>query len=169
MIAIFRSRAAGQTSTQYFVHATSRSNTPRRSIMEVIEGCSETTRRGVKSPSWDRTDMTCRQIYNGSMPLSINDPAAEALVRELTVKTGETAEQAVVQSVKERLQRLTDLAVESETNGRPLVESEAAKTYQGQELVRRLTDIALHCASLPDLDTRSADEILGYDENGLPT
>jgi hypothetical protein len=25
-----------------------------------------------------------------------------------------------------------------------------------------------HCAALPDLDPRSAEEIVGYDENGLP-
>ena len=102
------------------------------------------------------------------MPLSINDPTAEALVRELTVKTGETAEQAVVQSVKERLQRLTDSVDRGNPNGL-LVENELGKKYEGEELVRHLTDIALHCASLPDFDTRSADEILGYDENGLPT
>jgi antitoxin VapB len=26
-----------------------------------------------------------------------------------------------------------------------------------------------HCTSLPILDTRSEDEILGYDENGIPS
>jgi hypothetical protein len=29
--------------------------------------------------------------------------------------------------------------------------------------------IADHCASLPVLDTRSEDEIMGWDENGLPS
>ena len=29
--------------------------------------------------------------------------------------------------------------------------------------------IALHCASLPRRDRRSADQIIGYDEHGLPT
>ena len=33
---------------------------------------------------------------------------------------------------------------------------------------RRLADeIALHCASLPILDERAAEDILGYDERGL--
>jgi antitoxin VapB len=32
-----------------------------------------------------------------------------------------------------------------------------------------LLAIASHCAALPDLDRRSADEILGYDDRGLPT
>jgi hypothetical protein len=35
-------------------------------------------------------------------------------------------------------------------------------------LVDELDAIALHCASLPVLDARTADEILGYDERGLP-
>jgi hypothetical protein len=33
---------------------------------------------------------------------------------------------------------------------------------------RTLEAIAEHCANLPVLDARSADEILGYDERGLP-
>lgn len=35
-------------------------------------------------------------------------------------------------------------------------------------LADELDDIALHCASLPVLDPRPADEIVGYDEDGLP-
>jgi antitoxin VapB len=35
-------------------------------------------------------------------------------------------------------------------------------------LVDELDAIALPCASLPVLDDRTADEILGYDERGLP-
>jgi antitoxin VapB len=31
-----------------------------------------------------------------------------------------------------------------------------------------LEEIAEHCASLPVLDSRSDDEIVGYDERGLP-
>lgn len=30
-------------------------------------------------------------------------------------------------------------------------------------------DIVQRCAAAPDLDTRSADEIVGYDETGIPT
>ena len=32
-----------------------------------------------------------------------------------------------------------------------------------------LDEIALHCASLPVLDSRDAEDILGYDERGLPS
>ncbi len=31
-----------------------------------------------------------------------------------------------------------------------------------------LMEIGRHCASLPDFDTRTPDEILGYDEYGVP-
>ena len=31
-----------------------------------------------------------------------------------------------------------------------------------------LDEIALHCSTLPVLDRRSAEDIMGYDENGLP-
>ena len=37
-----------------------------------------------------------------------------------------------------------------------------------QSLKKRLGEIAARCAELPVLDARSADEILGYDEHGLP-
>jgi antitoxin VapB len=33
-------------------------------------------------------------------------------------------------------------------------------------LAARLMEIGRHCAALPDLDRRTADEILGYDEHG---
>jgi antitoxin VapB len=37
-----------------------------------------------------------------------------------------------------------------------------------RRLVDELDEIALHCARLPVLDPRTPDEILGYDEHGLP-
>jgi len=30
-------------------------------------------------------------------------------------------------------------------------------------------EISRRCGALPELDPRSADEIIGYDENGIPT
>jgi antitoxin VapB len=35
------------------------------------------------------------------------------------------------------------------------------------DLAARLMEIGRHCASLPDYDTRSPEEIIGYDESGL--
>lgn len=36
-------------------------------------------------------------------------------------------------------------------------------------LAAELTEIALHCARLPVISTMTDDEILGYDEFGIPT
>ena len=36
------------------------------------------------------------------------------------------------------------------------------------ELADQLNEIARRCASLPPIDKRSEDEILGYDKKGLP-
>jgi antitoxin VapB len=84
------------------------------------------------------------------MALSIKNDEADRLVRELAHLTGESLTEAVIISLRERLERKR-----AETDNRPLAE--------------RLMEIGRRCAALPVLDDRSADEILGYDENGLPT
>jgi antitoxin VapB len=84
------------------------------------------------------------------MPLNIDNPEIEALVRKLAEKTGESVEMAVERSLQERLERLGE-------NGKP------------RRLADVLDEIALSYAALPILDPREPDEILGYDENGLPT
>jgi hypothetical protein len=38
----------------------------------------------------------------------------------------------------------------------------------GRSLAVELLEISARCPSLPDLDTRAANEIFGYDERGLP-
>jgi antitoxin VapB len=83
------------------------------------------------------------------MALSIKDPEADRLARELAARTGETLTEAVVVALRERLARET-----GRTRSIPLREELAA--------------IRQRCAVLPVLDTRSADEILGYDGRGLP-
>jgi len=84
------------------------------------------------------------------MPLNIKDPATEKSVRELAAVTGETVTAAVRKAAEERLQR---------------VRSEHA----GRSLATEILEIGMRCAALPDLDQRSTDEILGYDEAGLPS
>lgn len=83
------------------------------------------------------------------MALNIRNPEAERLAEELARLTGGTKTQAVIQALRDRLARLR-----RERARRPLADE--------------LDEIARHCASLPVLDPRSADEILGYDERGLP-
>jgi antitoxin VapB len=82
------------------------------------------------------------------MPLSIKDPEADRLAREVARLTGETLTGAIVQSLRERLQRVR----------RP----------RGPKLAEELLAIGRRCAALPVKDKRSPEEILGYDENGLP-
>ena len=45
---------------------------------------------------------------------------------------------------------------------------ERAPERSRRRFADELDEIARHCASLPVLDPRAADEILGYDEHGLP-
>lgn len=83
------------------------------------------------------------------MPLSIKDPKADRLARELARLTGETITEAVTIALQERLQRVT-------------------ARRRGRSLADELDEIARRCAALPVLDTRTPDEIIGYDEHGLP-
>jgi antitoxin VapB len=84
------------------------------------------------------------------MPLNIKDPATEKSVRELAAITGETVTTAIQRAAEERLQRVR--------RGRA-----------APSLAEEIMEIGKRCAALPDLDTRRADEILGYDEHGLPS
>jgi antitoxin VapB len=83
------------------------------------------------------------------MPVNIKDPATEKSVRELAALTGETVTTAVRRAVEERLLRVR-------------------RGQTGRSLAAEIMEIGKRCASLPDLDTRTPDEILGYDEYGLP-
>jgi antitoxin VapB len=84
------------------------------------------------------------------MPLSIKDPDADRLARALAQRTGETLTEAVIKALRERLQR------------------EQRKEEAIESLVEDVMEIGRHCASLPLLDARRPDEIMGYDENGVP-
>ncbi len=83
------------------------------------------------------------------MALSIKNPEAEHLARELANKTGESITEAILKALRERLQRMTG-------RRRPM------------GLADQLDEIAKRCAELPVIDGRREDEILGYDEKGLP-
>jgi antitoxin VapB len=83
------------------------------------------------------------------MALNIRNAEAERLAARLSKVTGETKTEAVTAALRERLARLT-------------------RERHGRRLADELDEIALHCASLPVRDRRSADEILGYDDSGLP-
>ena len=81
------------------------------------------------------------------MALSVKNDTAERLARQVAAETGESLTEAILHSLEERLERL---------KGR----------RSAPDLVETLLAISRRCSALPDLDTRSADEILGYDEIG---
>jgi antitoxin VapB len=83
------------------------------------------------------------------MALNIRNPEAEKLAAELARQTGETKTEAVTKALRDRLARVR-------------------RERSGRKLADELEEIAIHCASLPMLDARTVDEILGYDEQGLP-
>ena len=83
------------------------------------------------------------------MALSIEHPDADRLARELARVTGETLTDAVINALRERLRR------EKARSSKPL-------------LLEELRAIRERCAALPVLDNRSPEEILDYNEIGLP-
>lgn len=83
------------------------------------------------------------------MALSIKNPEAERLARALAERTGESITDAVITALRERLKR------------------EQGKR-KGRVLLDDLMEISRRCAALPVLDPREENEILGYDEQGLP-
>lgn len=85
------------------------------------------------------------------MTLSIKDPVADELARDVAKLKGLTLTEAVIESLRR----------EKEYELRK-------KARHVENLVEIGMAIAHHCASLPVYDERSPDEILGYDENGLP-
>ncbi|GJL54702.1 MAG: antitoxin VapB30 [Nitrospirales bacterium] len=84
------------------------------------------------------------------MALNIRNPEAEKLAKAVTALTGETKTQAVTKALQERLETLK-------------------RRKSRRSVADKLDEIAKHCADLPLRDTCSPDDILGYDEHGLPT
>mgnify|MGYP000249073739 CR=1 FL=1 len=83
------------------------------------------------------------------MALNIRNAEAERLATRLAKLTGENKTEAVTKALRDRLARVM--------RNRP-----------GRRLADELDTIALHSARRPVRDRRPADEILGYDESGLP-
>ncbi len=83
------------------------------------------------------------------MALSIKHPEADRLARELAATTGESLTEAVVKALRERLNR----------------ERGRVRPLRVRDELRAIRD---RCARLPVMDRRAPDEIIGYDEKGLP-
>jgi len=83
------------------------------------------------------------------MALSIKNDLTERLARQLARVTGESMTEAIQKALEERLDRLK-------------------RQSGGQILSSQLEEILRRVDQFPVLDSRPVDEILGYDEHGLP-
>ena len=83
------------------------------------------------------------------MALSIKHPEADRLARQLAHTTGESITEAVTKALRERLVRETGRSPDA--------------------VLAEIDRIVEEVARLPVLDDRTADEVIGYDEHGLPT
>lgn len=83
------------------------------------------------------------------MALNIKSAEAHELARKLASRTGESLTEAVTEAIRHRLSLLEPVG-------------------QGDLLDAEVAEIQAFVASLPDRDSRSPDEILGYDARGLP-
>ena len=83
------------------------------------------------------------------MAISIKSLETERLTRELASRTGESLTGAIQKPLEERLERLK-------------------QQRRSPWLSTQLEDILRRVDQLPILDSRTPDEIVGYDEHGLP-
>jgi len=77
--------------------------------------------------------------------LSIRNAEVEELARRLSRERGDSMTEVILDALKAQDRKNVDSSCQLRT---------------------RLGEIASVCASHPDLDTRSTEEILGYDESG---
>jgi antitoxin VapB len=82
------------------------------------------------------------------MAILIKDPETDRLVRALAARTGETLTEAVRKAAAERLQDVSQLQ----------------RRFDRAGLEALLAEVRAY----PVVDSRTPDEIIGYDENGLP-
>jgi antitoxin VapB len=83
------------------------------------------------------------------MPITIKNDEVERLVREVAREEQTSLTEAIHSALKLQL---------AQSRGK----------RRQPALQEILLSISARCAALPDLDKRSADEILGYDETGVP-
>jgi len=83
------------------------------------------------------------------MAIIIKNMETERLAREIAAKAGESLTEAIGKALRERLERMK-------------------KERRNQLLSGQLLEILRRVDQLPVLDPRTPDEILGYDEHGLP-
>ena len=84
------------------------------------------------------------------MALNIKSTEAHRLAKDLAEATGSSMTAAVTEALRRSL-------------------DEESRTSDPDLLLAQVEEIRRFVADLPDRDCRSPDEILGYDESGLPS
>lgn len=84
------------------------------------------------------------------MALSIKDPETDRLARRLARLTGESITESVREALRNRLEH------EERRRGKRIDRAKIAKIVAG-------------IVALPVVDDRSPDDLIGYDDLGLPT
>jgi antitoxin VapB len=82
------------------------------------------------------------------MALNVKSAEADRLARELAAAAHESLTEAVTIALRERLARV--------------------RSQQQSDIVSRLRRLSAWYTALPVQDSRKPDEIIGYDEQGLP-
>jgi len=95
--------------------------------------------------------------------LKIESAEADRLARELAEQTGESVEDAVLNALRRALLHEKLDRINRETRREP-----TRFPIDDPHMIDRVREIQERVARLPVLDDRSADELLGYDEWGLP-
>ena len=83
------------------------------------------------------------------MPISIKNSNTENLVREVATLTGASLTETIHDALEDRLNRLK-------------------RERSGRTLLQEIEEIAMRCSQRPVISSLTADEILGYDEFGIP-
>ena len=83
------------------------------------------------------------------MALSIKNDETERLARQVASETGESLTEAIQKALQERLERLK-------------------VRHRRHILFGQVDDLLRRVDALPTLDSRPEDEILGYDDHGIP-
>jgi len=81
--------------------------------------------------------------------LSIKNDETERLARQVASETGESLTEAIQKALQERWERLK-------------------ARRRSQVLAGQIEEMLRRVDALPTLDSRPEDEILGYDEHGMP-
>lgn len=83
------------------------------------------------------------------MALNIKDERTDRLARALAAETGETLTHAVATALAERLERIRG-------------------SRSAPDLAEEIMQIGRRVAAMPVLDDRTPEQIIGYDDRGLP-